>query len=65
MRSVSTAFPGDLRSKRDTAAAALFTSAKSADDYRKVIAEYPGTMPGGNACLLLAGQAAVRRRQNR
>jgi len=44
------------RLRKLTGAQQLFTAAKSADDYRKVIAEYPGTLAAGSAHLLLAEQ---------
>lgn len=43
-----------VRIKNKTAAQELFANANSADAYRKVIAEYPGTPAGGNAQLKLA-----------
>lgn len=44
------------RRTRDANAARLFASAKTADEFRKVIAEYPATTPAGNAHVLLAEQ---------
>jgi TolA-binding protein len=43
-----------VHNKRDAAAEKTLTNAKSADDYRKVISSYSGTMPAGDAYLLLA-----------
>jgi len=43
-----------VREKRNAGAQELYARARSADDYRKVIAEYGGTEPAGNACLMLA-----------
>jgi TolA-binding protein len=43
-----------LRVSKAHAAQALFAKAESADDYRKLISEYPGTAPAGNAHLKLA-----------
>jgi predicted negative regulator of RcsB-dependent stress response len=40
--------------RRDDSAAYLLTSAKTAADYQKVIAQYPGTPAGGAAYLFLA-----------
>lgn len=45
-----------LRHRKVEGARALFTQAKTAGDYRKVIAEYPGTTVAGDAYLLLAAQ---------
>ncbi len=44
------------RVRKLTGAEQLLTAAKSADDYRTVIAEYPGTLAAGSAYLLLAEQ---------
>jgi TolA-binding protein len=41
---------------RLTASAQVFSSAKTGDDFRKIIADYPGTPAAGNARLLLANQ---------
>jgi TolA-binding protein len=43
-----------VHNKRTAAAQAMLAGAKSADDYRKVISEYTGSMPAGDAYLLLA-----------
>lgn len=43
-----------LHQKRAAAAQKLYASAHSAEDYRKVIAEYGGTAPAGDALLMLA-----------
>ena len=43
-------------SRRDTNAAALLAQAKSAPDYEKVIAQYPGAGAASSAYLLLATQ---------
>ena len=43
-----------VRLKNNTAAQELFSKADSADGFRKVIAEYPGTVAAGNAHLMLA-----------
>ena len=40
--------------RRDATAANLLTAAKTAADFQKVIAQYPGTAAGGAACLFLA-----------
>jgi predicted negative regulator of RcsB-dependent stress response len=40
--------------RRNTTAANLLTTAKTAAEYQKVIAQYPGTPAGGSAYLLLA-----------
>jgi predicted negative regulator of RcsB-dependent stress response len=40
--------------RRATTAANLLTTAKTATEYQKVIAQYPGTPAGGSAYLLLA-----------
>ena len=40
--------------RRDSAAAALLSSAKNAADYQQVITRYPSTPAGAAACLLLA-----------
>jgi TolA-binding protein len=43
-----------LRHQRTAAAEAGLAAAQSADDYRKLISEYSGTAPAGDAHLLLA-----------
>lgn len=43
-----------VRTKSNAAAEDLFAKADSADGFRKVIAEYPGTAAAGNAHLMLA-----------
>src|SRR5437870_4045817 len=43
-----------VRNSRAAAAQALLASAQTADDYRKVVAEYPRSAPAGDAYLLLA-----------
>jgi TolA-binding protein len=43
-----------VRNKRNASAQALLANAHSAEDYRKVITDYSGTMPAGDAYLLLA-----------
>lgn len=43
-----------VRNKHAAAAQTALANAKSADDYRKVIADYSGSMPAGDAYLLLA-----------
>jgi TolA-binding protein len=43
-----------LLDRRSNAAANLLANAKTATDFQKVIAEYPGTPAGGSAYLLLA-----------
>lgn len=43
-----------IRDKRNASAQALLANAKSADDYRKVISDYSGSNPAGDAYLLLA-----------
>lgn len=43
-----------VREKRNTSAQTLFANAHSVEDYRKVIADYSGTSPAGDAYLLLA-----------
>lgn len=45
-----------IRDKRAASAQTLLASAKTADDYRKVISEYPGSNPAGDAYLLLANK---------
>jgi TolA-binding protein len=45
-----------LRSQKLAGAQALFAQAKSAEDYRKVIADYAGTPAAGDAYLLLAAE---------
>ena len=40
--------------RRDANAANLLATAKTAADFQKVIAQYPGTPAGGSACLFLA-----------
>lgn len=42
-----------VRTRKDAAAERLFAEAKSAEDFRKVIAEYAGTAAAGNAHLML------------
>ena len=41
--------------RRDTAAANLLASARTAAEFQKVITDYPGTVAAGSAHLLLAG----------
>jgi predicted negative regulator of RcsB-dependent stress response len=48
--------------RRDDAASAMLTSAKTAADYQKVIAQYPGTPAGAAAYLFLADQ---QRKENK
>jgi len=43
-----------VRNQRNTAAQTLLANAHSADDYRKVTADYSGTSAAGDAYLLLA-----------
>ena len=43
-----------VRQRTNTSAQQLFGAANTADAYRKVIAEYSGTVPAGNAHLMLA-----------
>jgi TolA-binding protein len=43
-----------VRMKRTAAAEAQFANAKTVEDFRKVITDYNGTAPAGNAYLLLA-----------
>ncbi len=43
-----------IRTKKNTSAQELFAKADSADAFRKVIAEFPGTAAAGNAHLKLA-----------
>jgi predicted negative regulator of RcsB-dependent stress response len=40
--------------RRDAAAASLLAAAKSAPDFQKIVAQYPGTPAGASACLFLA-----------
>jgi predicted negative regulator of RcsB-dependent stress response len=42
--------------RRDNAAASMLASAKTAADYQKVIAQFPGTPAGGAACLFFADE---------
>src|SRR5689334_11549877 len=44
------------QTRTHNAAAAVFANAKTADDYRKLISEYPDTAASANAHLLLAEQ---------
>ena len=39
-----------------SASAAIFSSAKTDDEFRKIMADYPGTPAAGNAHLMLANQ---------
>ena len=48
-----------VREKRNTSAQTLYANAHSADDFRKVIAEYPGTSSAGDAYLMLAEKLRV------
>lgn len=48
--------------RRDTTAANLLTAAKTAADFQKVIAQYPGTPAGASAHLFLAGE---QRKENK
>jgi TolA-binding protein len=43
-----------IRAKNNTAARELFSKANSAESFRTVIKEYPGTAAAGNAYLMLA-----------
>ncbi len=45
-----------LRHQKLDGARQLFAAAKTAEEYRKVIAEYPGTTAAGDAHLLLASE---------
>jgi len=45
-----------IRNKRNASAQSLLANAKSADDYRKVISDYSGSNPAGDAYLLLAAK---------
>jgi TolA-binding protein len=45
-----------MRLSKQQGSTQLLSGAKTADDYRKVIAEYPGTSAAGNATLLLAAK---------
>lgn len=48
-----------VHNRRTTAAQTLLANAKTADDLRKVISEFPGSAPAGNAYLLLAEKLRV------
>src|SRR5437867_1814517 len=43
-----------VRKRTNSSAQELFAEASTADGFRKVIAEYPGTIAAGNAHLMLA-----------
>jgi len=43
-----------IHNKRNASAQALLANAHSIEDYRKVIADYSGSMPAGDAYLMLA-----------
>jgi predicted negative regulator of RcsB-dependent stress response len=50
--------------RRDATAATLLTAAKTAADFQKVIAQYPGTAAGGSACLFLAEEQRKEKKFN-
>jgi predicted negative regulator of RcsB-dependent stress response len=50
--------------RRDATAANLLTAAKTAADFQKVIAQYPGTAAGGSACLFLAEEQRKEKKFN-
>src|SRR6218665_3392280 len=45
-----------VRTSTNSAAQALFAKASTADEFRKVIAEYPNSTTAGNAYLMLAAK---------
>ena len=50
--------------RRDATAANLLTAAKTAADFQKVIAQYPGTPAGGSAYLFLAEEQRKEKKFN-
>ncbi|HEX7517862.1 MAG TPA: tetratricopeptide repeat protein [Chthoniobacterales bacterium] len=50
--------------RRDATAANLLTAAKTAADFQKVIAQYPGTPAGGSAYLFLADEQRKEKKFN-
>lgn len=50
--------------RRDATAASLLTAAKTAADFQKVIAQYPGTAAGGSAYLFLAEEQRKEKKFN-
>jgi predicted negative regulator of RcsB-dependent stress response len=50
--------------RRDATAANLLTAAKTAADFQKVIAQYPGTAAGGSAYLFLAEEQRKEKKFN-